>query len=84
MLLENLLILGYFNIRWNILTDSNLLKCNDIIDSFTLKQDVNSPINIKDNVSDLMISREDEDMIRNLNVTDMISNHANDYIAALS
>jgi len=63
MLPRNLIIMGDFNTT--LLTVLN-----------QLKQYVNGTSHINGNMLDLVISREDEDFVRNVTVTDMISDHA--------
>jgi hypothetical protein len=67
---------GDFNIHCNIPTDRNSRKLNDIIESFKLKQHVVGGTHINGNMLDLVISRENEDFIRNVTITDIISDHA--------
>lgn len=71
-----LLLLGDFNIHWNKPTDSCTLKLRDILDSFQLRQHVCEPTHTSGNTLDLVISRQDDDVVRDVAVTDMISDHA--------
>jgi len=61
--------MGNFNIHWNILTNSNSLKCYYIIGSLKLKQHVNG--HTHNNMLDLMISRKDEDFLQNITVNEI-------------
>ena len=70
-----LLIVGDFNIHCNTPTDRNSRTLNDIIESFKLKQHVGGSTHINGNMLDLLISRENEDFIRNVTITDIISDH---------
>ena len=68
-----ILFLGDFNIYWNIPTDSNTLKLNDILGSFRLKQHVRVPTHT--NMLDLVIICDDDNFIGNVIVNGMMSDH---------
>ena len=69
------LFLGDFNINWNMATDGNTLKLNDILDSFRLKQSVSVPTHVNGNMLDLVISSDGEDFVGNVTVNSIISDH---------
>jgi exonuclease III len=71
-----LIFLGDFNIHWNKPTDTATMKLNDIIDSYGLRQHVHQPTQTCGNTLDLVITRHDDDVICDVAVSDMISDHA--------
>ena len=52
------------------------MKLNDIIDSYGLRQHVHQPTQTYGNTSDLVITRHNDDVIGDVAVSDMISDHA--------
>ena len=66
-------MLGDFNIHWNIATDSNTVKLNDILGSFW---HVRLPTHTNGNMLDSVSSRDVANLVGNVTVNDMISDRA--------
>lgn len=72
---DHLLILGDFNIHWDVPSNPDTRHLSDILRSANLTQHVNERTQIHGHILDLVISRETDDLVKNVCVSSMISDH---------
>jgi len=71
----HLLILGYFNIHWDCQRNADTKKMADILRSANLRQHVQERTHRHGHILDLVISRDDDNLIRGVSVSSMLSDH---------
>ena len=67
-----IIIFGDFNIQFNLPSDLAALKFLDLLETFGLKQHVNLATHRCGHTLDLMITRSDDDLVSNFNVSDSV------------
>ncbi|XP_055956994.1 uncharacterized protein LOC130012904, partial [Patella vulgata] len=73
---NRLLLLGDFNFHLQDLTDTNAVRFNDLLRAYSLCQHVSVPTHNRGNILDLVISRDCENLIHNVSVSNnLISDH---------
>ena len=72
---DHLLILGDFNIHWDVISNPDTRHLSDILLSANLIQHVNERTQIHGHILDLVISRENYDLVKNVAVSSLISDH---------
>ena len=72
----HLLILGDFNIHWDKPDNPECIEFADLIDTFGLKQLVNGPTHTGLHTLDFVITRSDDQILRSVHVSDMITDHS--------
>ena len=68
-------ILGDFNIRWNVISDGEQNTLSEICSNLELLQHVHFPTHENGNTLDLLISRSDANLIANIEQGPKISDH---------
>ena len=70
-----IIILGDFNLHVDLPNDAAALKLLDLLETFGLRQQVNVAPYRCGHTLDLVITRIDDDLVSNFNVTDPIISH---------
>ena len=70
-----LVVLGDFNIHWDIQSDKETSDFASLLDSFGLEQHVHTSTHIAGHTLDFILSREADDLIQDCYASDFISDH---------
>lgn len=70
-----LLLVGDFNVHWDCPENSEKLELESLIDSFNLVQHVEGPTHKENHTLDLVISRDEDDIVSSCTVRDYVSDH---------
>ena len=70
-----LVILGDFNVHWDVRSNPESLKLSSLLDSFGMKQHVITSTHIAGHTLDLVMSRESDDIVDDCSASDFISDH---------
>ena len=71
----HLLIVGDFNIHWDVEEDRERLLLNDMLKSANLNQHVNDVTHIGGHTIDLIITKMDDNIVNNISVGSLLSDH---------
>ena len=71
----HLLIVGDFNIHWDVDEDREKLLLDDMLKSANLRQHVNDATHIGGHTIDLVITKMDDNIVDNLSVGSLLSDH---------
>jgi len=72
---DHLLILGDFNIHWDCQRNTDIKQLADILRSANLRQHVQERTHIHGHILDIVISCNDENLIKGVSVSPMLSDH---------
>jgi exonuclease III len=72
---QELLIVGDFNFHFNKPNQPNVKKFHDILDMFQLTQHINTPTHKAGNILDLVITRENSNLLKSCVVDELLSDH---------
>ena len=74
----HLLVLGDFNIHWDLPNDAERIKFYDLLSTFELKQHVSgsSFTHLAGHTIDLVVTKRDDDILQSATVGGMITDHS--------
>ena len=72
---QELIIMGDFNFHINKPNLPNVRKFNDLLDTFGLAQHISEPTHVGGNILDLVITRQDSNLLKKCHVDELLSDH---------
>ena len=71
------IIIGDFNVLWNLIEHTNTKRLNDILNTFNLTEVIDFPTHKAGNILDWIIHKEQQNCIHNLIKLEFLSDHCN-------